>query len=637
MNNLSNLYSTLDNKKIKGLESIYLLACLFYKHINKEYILPSNINYLDNNILTSLNDIIYNINIDTINFNNIINNIFLFYIKNDNLSLSKEYAKFYNNNYLIDYIAKLVTPTINDLILEGNIQINSFIYKILEKYDINHNNLYSTQSNLLISDINKFIFKSKYDLNLNIMNHNVLVNDIIENNNKTLFDIIYYDFSDVLHNIIHAQCCDKIKKLKIRGTKYEPLLIQLIMMSLNKNGKAVLIVPDMFFYCNSNQFIETRKYLVEHFNVKKICKLDDSLFYNKTTNKSLIYFENNGKTTNIEFINLSTNKEQHLFNINVNNIVNNNYILFYKSYCDNNLNIVNDLNFINFDDIFDITNNYTINNYEIVINKNIEYVLINDIYCNKNNNFMCLKNKNNNFDTLFLYYYLKYLLDNSNNNNNNNKYYNKQNTNIIDINKLKTIKIPLLNNNVQKYICNYYDIVNNIINNNNNNILMYKNIVTNLLKTIPNNNVTSIENIFNLYKYNEFTNNMYSNKIISITRNSSLVGNIQLYNNIDKSIITNNSYYLILKNNEFLIEYVCYYLKSIHNKFIDLASLSNQNCLSINQILSINIPHININNQKEIINMCDKYYNIVNNYNNENELLKNKDIVSIITKIYNII
>ena len=36
----------------------------------------------------------------------------------------------------------------------------------------------------------------------------------------------------------------KIKKLKLRGTKSEPLLLQLIMCSLNKNGRAVLVVPD---------------------------------------------------------------------------------------------------------------------------------------------------------------------------------------------------------------------------------------------------------------------------------------------------------------------------------------------------------------------------------------------------------
>jgi type I restriction-modification system DNA methylase subunit len=89
-------------------------------------------------------------------------------------------------------------------------------------------------------------------------------------------------------NMKHAECCERVNKLKIRGTKCEPLYLQLLMTSLKSGGLCAVIVPKSLLISDSSCHIETRKYLLKNFELKNIIEM------NRTY---IIYFENSGRPT----------------------------------------------------------------------------------------------------------------------------------------------------------------------------------------------------------------------------------------------------------------------------------------------------------------------------------------------------
>ena len=79
---------------------------------------------------------------------------------------------------------------------------------------------------------------------LNLINY--LYNDFKLPNGEILekVDVILANEPMGIKNIVHASCCERIKELKIRGTKAEPLFLQLFMQALNDGGRCAVIVPD---------------------------------------------------------------------------------------------------------------------------------------------------------------------------------------------------------------------------------------------------------------------------------------------------------------------------------------------------------------------------------------------------------
>jgi hypothetical protein len=93
----------------------------------------------------------------------------------------------------------------------------------------------------------------------------------------------------------HAECCARIKRLKMRGTKYDTLLLQWIMTSLKDGGRCAVIVPDDFLQSTADMQSHTRKYLINNFEVKRVIKCGEK-------NQSILWFEKSGQlTTVLEF------------------------------------------------------------------------------------------------------------------------------------------------------------------------------------------------------------------------------------------------------------------------------------------------------------------------------------------------
>ena len=132
----------------------------------------------------------------------------------------------------------------------------------------------------------------------NILTHDSLYGDLTQ----TGYDVILANMPFGLKGIKHAECCERVNKLKIRGTKSEPLFLQLMMVSLNLGGRCAVVVPDGMLVNQSSCHNDTRKYLLDKFELKRVIKMKGQFFMNTGIQPSILFFENTGKPTkNVEF------------------------------------------------------------------------------------------------------------------------------------------------------------------------------------------------------------------------------------------------------------------------------------------------------------------------------------------------
>ena len=153
------------------------------------------------------------------------------------------------------------------------------------------------------------------------------------------FNIILANEPFGIKNIIYKDLCERIKELKINGTKSEPLFLQLMMISLKENGRCAVVVPDGVLFNDTKLHTETRKYLIEKLNLKKVISLDGDFFMNTCVKSSILYFVNDGTTQEVEFskIKLASGQiaEESLKKVKKADLVAKRYTLFINKYLDN--------------------------------------------------------------------------------------------------------------------------------------------------------------------------------------------------------------------------------------------------------------------------------------------------------------
>jgi type I restriction-modification system DNA methylase subunit len=129
----------------------------------------------------------------------------------------------------------------------------------------------------------------------------------------TTYDVILANMPFGLKGLKYTDCCESIKKLKISGTKSEPLFLQLMMVSLRKNGRCAVVVPDGVLINNSKCHIGTREYLLDNFELKRVIKMKGKLFTNTSILPSILFFENSGNpTTTVEFWDIEKNEKNEI-------------------------------------------------------------------------------------------------------------------------------------------------------------------------------------------------------------------------------------------------------------------------------------------------------------------------------------
>jgi type I restriction enzyme S subunit len=215
-------------------------------------------------------------------------------------------------------------------------------YKNKIDWDKNKNSIYGfdIDENVRNFALLNTLLECEKDFSKTLVHNDSLRNDyLIDKDNKTIIDkvdIILANEPFGLKNIIHADCCTRINDLKIRGTKAEPLFLQLMMLSLNPGGRCAVIVPDGVLFNDAKLHKDTRKYLCENLNLLKVISLEDGLFLNTGVKSSILFFVNDGETEEVEFckIKLSNGEivEESITKVDNEDIEKNDYSLFVNKY-----------------------------------------------------------------------------------------------------------------------------------------------------------------------------------------------------------------------------------------------------------------------------------------------------------------
>ena len=535
--------------------------------------------------------------------NSLINIFYNLYSTNKEL---KHYMKEFNLYFIdlnyIDYINNITKNIKVNNVCNLYSGFGQFIYNFYDKnttYLLVDENIYL----VLISYIN-FLLKYTDIQNIKFKVQNIITEDITNTMTNTMtkdisntkYDLVLANLPDDIRNLIYTNCNSKIKSLKIRGTKSEPLIIQYITQILNKTGIAIIKTPNSLLFCDSNQHILTRKYIIENFGIEVI---------NLNNKKSILII----KKTNIKKILFKFFDNDNNYEYTIEDIMKNKYSFYYYNYYKQIIN--NDLNKINkINEVIDIIsfdkNNYNgiIDNYNGIIDN---YNGINDIlYSYKNNNFSIDNIKNiKNADYIFItknnsLYLQKYL----NNEllalfNNINKNITKGKMDQLNIDFIKELSFVIPSIDIQNKLIEY-----NKNNNDLNNIIFIQIDSLELFKRnyineiIINTDKIMLSNICNISHETNKKNTIY------INRNTINAGCINL-TSTDKESTTNN-YYLNIFNNNFLHDYLYFILLYYENDFKNIANTNKTISLSKNFIETFNIPILSKETQQEIINKLNQ-------------------------------
>jgi len=264
----------------------------------------------------------------------------------------RDLGQYFTHRKVIKYMVELCDPKVKsdgsiETILDPSMGTGGFLTMATKYLSANNSNINweENQDNIYGFDVSENM-QSLAHINLLLENNEIFENIKIQDTLHGDFEVndVIIDKYDVilanepfgLKNIVHAECCERIVDLRIRGTKAEPLYLQLMMISLNENGRCAVIVPDGVLFNDSKLHKDTRKYLIENLNLKKIITMEGEFFMNTAVKSSILYFVNDGITTNVEFckINIINDEivEEIIKTITREDIIRNNYSLFINKY-----------------------------------------------------------------------------------------------------------------------------------------------------------------------------------------------------------------------------------------------------------------------------------------------------------------
>lgn len=285
----------------------------------------------------------------------IIGTIYEYHLKSGTSNAMRDLGQYYTNRLVIEFMIKLCDIKMNkkgeiETIIDPTMGTGGFLTMAVKYLNDKYKNKidWATNKNRVYGfDIDENV-KNMALLNMllecgemceeTFIKNDTLYNDFKLKNGEILekVDIILANEPMGIKNIIHTSCCKRITKLEIRGTKAEPLFLQLFMQSLNDGGRCAVIVPDGVLFNDSNLHNDTRKYLVENCNLKKVIGLNDDFFLNTGVKTSILFFVKDGKTTEVEFSELKLNKnevvENSIIKVDYKKIVDTGYSLFVNKY-----------------------------------------------------------------------------------------------------------------------------------------------------------------------------------------------------------------------------------------------------------------------------------------------------------------
>ena len=574
-------------------------------------------------------------------FDNILNEIIIYFETNKELSNNnKQIMDFTSNIQLTDYIIKMANPKLEKILNLCSGIGNFFIDTANHFKNTNQSlNLLKNMYGFEIDDEIKLWSLLNIYLSTNIMmKENIITGDIIHDNLfNNYYDLIVSNFPVGIRNIIHANCCNKIKGVKIRGTKSEPLILQLILTLINKNGRAILIVPNHLLYNESKQHVETRKYLLTNFCINKIISIDKHLQTTKGHKTSILYIERKEPKNEIFFskISLKNNiiSEENLSTIKYDLIEKNNYILWHEKYMetDENKVIINSMKLSEIADIIHETNiNERINDLNVLsknylvfptyINDNKKvYIGFNDFILKKDTFTLLVKNSD-----ICLQKYLNYYIEQTIQKNI--LLYTTGKLNKIDFDKILDMNIKIPSIKTQNTIINYFDLNNKLIETNKDQIIRFNNLKCEFINLFNDKfEKVKLKDICTIEFKPQKTNT------IMIQRNSNLAGTVSLSN--ENSIESMNIYYLNNIKEELDEKCLYHILKNSEKQFFNLANLTSTINLNRTNLENFEIQNYPSDIQNQIILQSDLYDKICNDLIEMNSTIVSKNIVNEITKL----
>ena len=265
----------------------------------------------------------------------------------------RDLGQYFTNREVIKYMIKLCDPKLKkngdiESILDPSMGTGGFLSMSIKHLNKKHKNINwkLNKDRIYGFDVDETV-KNMSILNAllecgQIFNKTFVKNDTLHNDyliDKTIIDkvdIILANEPFGLKNIIHANCCKRIKDLKIEGTKAEPLFLQLMMQSLNIGGRCAVIIPDGVLFNDAKLYKLTRKYLCEKLRLSKVISLEDGLFLNTGVKSSILFFVNDGETKEVEFCKIKMSNgeivEESIIKVDIEEIKENDYSLFVNKY-----------------------------------------------------------------------------------------------------------------------------------------------------------------------------------------------------------------------------------------------------------------------------------------------------------------
>ena len=205
--------------------------------------------------------------------------------------------------------------------------------------------------------------------------------------------------------------------------------------------------------------------------------------------------------------------------------------------------------------------------------------------------------------------------------------------NQFNIETIKSFTIPVLSDKTQLAVNNYLELTSKMITCNNEKIQMINMMRECIMKTIPDIESVELNSITELY--NDKTNvKTKATKLIGIIKNGLTAGTVYQIGDISK--VSTNSHYLVIKNEEYLFDYVYHWLLYNESKLKELANLTPQANLNIKNLLFFKIPFIEKEKQLEIISYCNEFESQAIRFIQDNKAITDKDILSSVLKLNNI-
>jgi hypothetical protein len=500
--------------------------------------------------------------------------IFETFFRNNSITANKKYAKYYIDPRLSNYIVQKSNITPTDAVLDGNVLINGYLTYLPENAMKRTGYQIEPQITAMLGSTSVLLLEKE------------LIYEARDRNGLKLYDKIFYHIPSDVHNITHASCAEYIKKLKIRGTSYEAVCLQMISLLLNRKGTAYITISDAFLIRDTAQIVQTRKYLAEHFNIKEIIKIDDGFYPIKEMARgSILVLEEGSKTDIINFSTLTVDnqislKEMKYTSLDI--IAKNNYKIIPQDThkvksCDDSLSK------LDFNDIFEINNNEELKD----LNELKDLKELNCLYINKQGQTTVSKNESKYMISLktgshqFYLFYLKYIIDNTN------------------VDYIDKIKLPGFNRTrfdfVQEYMQNreaYQALTTRIY-------LTSKTLKKQLLNFYS---CTTGRKLSDICKISDQWKNT---DIIAILFNTLNVGRA-IYNPVNTQM-KSHWWLTLLPDAPFDLRYIYHYIGYYNERLQELSRTKSQNHLSQSNIQELVIPSLPLSLQQKIIIECDKY------------------------------